>query len=454
MRRRPGSRRRRSRRSRRAAAGTTLAGSARSSRPTSRRSARCRCRTRSARRFRDGYMYVTTTEGLTVYDVDEPGAAGAGRRAAAAALRERGRRPRRQHPADLERPERGRRRPVRDRHLRTRALPDAEVGHAERLHRDRRPGDLRPARSRRRPASGTPRRASRPTASSPTWRARAAGSRSWTCATRRTPKKAGRFDPGDHRPRLARRAGGREGARVDRRAPTGPRPTTCSDPLNPKMVMRTDETIMNSGQLGFPGPDPVFGIGGEGETPIDLIHHDSLRLRRRRSLRRRKSESSRRTTTDRRARARAVPDLGTDKRIRRRKLALLDMFDDGAREPGAGQGWAPVTGLCSAHYFDERDGLVASGWYEEGTRFLDVRDPAGIRQVGYWVPTKGETWSVYFAPTDPSGVDRVRARLRARHRRAPLRPLGDTRARRAPCAARLGAGARPPVPGAGAARTS
>ena len=68
-------------------------------------------------RFRDGLMYVTTTEGLTVYDVTDPGAAGAGRRAGAAALRERGRGPRRRHPAGLERPERGRRGAVRDRHL-------------------------------------------------------------------------------------------------------------------------------------------------------------------------------------------------------------------------------------------------------------------------------------------------------------------------------------------------
>ena len=55
------------------------------------------------------------------------------------------------------------------------------------------------------------------------------------------------------------------------------------DPLNPRMVMRTDENIRNSGQLGFPGPDPVFGIGGKGETPIDLIHHDSLRFHRKSS---------------------------------------------------------------------------------------------------------------------------------------------------------------------------
>src|SRR3954469_21417162 len=58
------------------------------------------------------------------------------------------------------------------------------------------------------------------------------------------------------------------------------------NPLKPKPVMRTDESIKNSGQLGFPKttvPDqvPFFGgftVGGNGENPIDLIHHDSLRL--------------------------------------------------------------------------------------------------------------------------------------------------------------------------------
>src|SRR4051812_2832284 len=59
-----------------------------------------------------------------------------------------------------------------------------------------------------------------------------------------------------------------------------------TDPLHPRPVMRTDEAIKNSGQLGVPTikvPDevPIFGriqFGGEGDTPIDLIHHDSLRL--------------------------------------------------------------------------------------------------------------------------------------------------------------------------------
>jgi hypothetical protein len=87
-----------------------------------------------------------------------------------------------------------------------------------------------------------------------------------------------------------------------------------------------------------------------------------------------------------------------------RKLVMLDMFTTELESLVSGRGWAPVTGLCSAHYFDYRDGIVAQGWYEEGTRFLDVRDPTDVRQVGYWVPTKGETWSVVFPPTDETGT--------------------------------------------------
>lgn len=67
------------------------------------------------------------------------------------------------------------------------------------------------------------------------------------------------------------------------------------------------------------------------------------------------------------------------------------------------EGQSPATVLCSAHYFDERDGLVAQGWYEQGTRILDVRDPANIKQVGYFVMPVTETWGAYWAPTDPSG---------------------------------------------------
>ena len=115
------------------------------------------------------------------------------------------------------------------------------------------------------------------------------------------------------------------------------------------------------------------------------------------------------------------------------KLVMLDMFTTELESLVKGTGWAPVTGLCSAHYFDYRDGIVAQGWYEEGTRFLDVRDPTDVRQVGYWVPTKGETWSVVYPPTDPTGeivyaldfargIDVLRLdRSSLRERKAPVR---------------------------------
>ncbi|MGI8660883.1 MAG: hypothetical protein ACR2LH_07615, partial [Thermoleophilaceae bacterium] len=58
---------------------------------------------------------------------------------------------------------------------------------------------------------------------------------------------------------------------------------------------------------------------------------------------------------------------------------------------------------CSAHYFDHRDGLVAAGFYEQGLRLLDVRDPRRIRQVGFHIPRLAMAWGALFAPTDPTG---------------------------------------------------
>jgi hypothetical protein len=295
-----------------------------------------------------------------------------------------------------------------------------------------------------------------------------------------------------------------------------------TDPVNPVQVARTDESIKNSGQLGVPGPDPVFGLGGEGETPIDLIHHNSLRLgtlaadpvvkdppppptsqetpptpqeegtviapgasptspaaqqqaaaQKKAAAKKKAAKSKAACRTKKQKRTKRCRQLARRNKAKKRasvraaatsasragfrlapfaqqagksypaggdsplfgiteedynrptckgagsfqtwgltgektsagsqKLALLDMYTTELEALVNGRGWAPVTGLCSAHYFDYRDGIVAQGWYEEGTRFLDVRDPTDVRQVGYWVPTKGETWSVVYPPTDPTG---------------------------------------------------
>jgi hypothetical protein len=57
---------------------------------------------------------------------------------------------------------------------------------------------------------------------------------------------------------------------------------------------------------------------------------------------------------------------------------------------------------CSSHWFDEQAGIVAVGWYEQGTRFLDTTDPSRIRQVGYYLSANGSTWAAYWAPKDQS----------------------------------------------------
>jgi hypothetical protein len=77
-----------------------------------------------------------------------------------------------------------------------------------------------------------------------------------------------------------------------------------------------------------------------------------------------------------------------------------ELLTDGADNPS---GRPQPTAMCSAHYFDVKQNVVAQGWYEQGLRLLDVSDPADIRQVGYFIPPNGESWASYFAPTDPTG---------------------------------------------------
>jgi hypothetical protein len=59
----------------------------------------------------------------------------------------------------------------------------------------------------------------------------------------------------------------------------------------------------------------------------------------------------------------------------------------------------PAGAFCSAHYFDYLPGgFVAQGWYQQGTRILDVRDPKDIKQVGYFFTGAMETWASYWVP--------------------------------------------------------
>ena len=51
---------------------------------------------------------------------------------------------------------------------------------------------------------------------------------------------------------------------------------------------------------------------------------------------------------------------------------------------------------CSAHYFDLKDGLIAYGWYGQGTRILDISDPENPIQVAYFRPDGGNVWASYW----------------------------------------------------------
>lgn len=53
--------------------------------------------------------------------------------------------------------------------------------------------------------------------------------------------------------------------------------------------------------------------------------------------------------------------------------------------------------VCSAHYFDERDEIVAIAWYQQGIRFLDVSDPSDIKQVGYYINPTTAVYSIEWA---------------------------------------------------------
>ena len=166
-----------------------------------------------------------------------------------------------------------------------------------------------------------------------------------------------------------------------------------TDPRKPKLVHRTNE----QGKSKY-GVEPT-----DGKSLNDFIHHNSMRL----------NNSSLVTTppgSDPAAESSVV--VITEEDYNRPtcdgagQVETWQIGEDGVLRP-LDDYVVPVdpskASLCSAHYFDERSGLLAQGWYEAGTRFLDVSNPSEIRPVGYWVPQKNMTWAVYYPPTDPTG---------------------------------------------------
>ena len=76
---------------------------------------------------------------------------------------------------------------------------------------------------------------------------------------------------------------------------------------------------------------------------------------------------------------------------RKFRMTLLDTW---TTEKAVG-----ATACDSAHYFtDQGNGLLAAAFYTQGTRFLDVRDPHHLKQVGFYRPNDANTWASYWRP--------------------------------------------------------
>ena len=67
----------------------------------------------------------------------------------------------------------------------------------------------------------------------------------------------------------------------------------------------------------------------------------------------------------------------------------------GTWSPKDKEGTIPLNS-CSAHYFDLANGLIAYGWYGQGTRILDIDDPRNPIQVAYFRPDGGNVWASYW----------------------------------------------------------
>jgi hypothetical protein len=91
----------------------------------------------------------------------------------------------------------------------------------------------------------------------------------------------------------------------------------------------------------------------------------------------------------------AQPNLGT--------ITPLDLINPVALGDGLS---TPVGGFCSAHWFDyHQSGIVAQGYYQQGLRFIDVRNARDLRQYGYFTGGGTEVWDAYWVPQrDRHGV--------------------------------------------------
>ncbi len=84
-----------------------------------------------------------------------------------------------------------------------------------------------------------------------------------------------------------------------------------------------------------------------------------------------------------------------------RTLKLVDQWwaYQGTVTDGGGVASAPFG--CSPHWFTthpgwKNGGIVAVGWYNSGTRLLEVNSKGKISEVGWFLPAAGGTSGAYF----------------------------------------------------------
>jgi hypothetical protein len=159
-----------------------------------------------------------------------------------------------------------------------------------------------------------------------------------------------------------------------------------TNPLKPRLVARTDDSAKSTyiSELGL----------GDGKGLNDFVHHNSLRVPDAEGR-----DSDVVLVTEEDYTRPGCNGAGSFQSWRIGPDRVLRNLDQWSVEPDRTKGRV----FCSAHYFDERDGLVAQGFYEQGVRLLDVGDPADIRQVGYWIPDGTEMWGALYPPSDPTG---------------------------------------------------
>ena len=176
--------------------------------------------------------------------------------------------------------------------------------------------------------------------------------------------------------------------------------------LTPTIVARTGPDALNDGDFA----DDEQGDGTERDTLNDFIHHNSWRPDAGNVLLVTEEDIWDRTTgtapggcpTQGSFQTWSVGALGTPDENTSTVKNLDSWTTEFNENPPAGVN--VPKGFCSSHYFSERDGIVATAWYEQGTRFLDVSDPTDIEQVAFFLAPGASTWATYWSPTDKNVV--------------------------------------------------